>query len=272
LYRRPCLSCGLRLFLRANLRTHRRGLRQRARCLLAVGSLGLPTLLLWAGRDRFATWCRVHVNARPLFAHLRLARLLRHRLHLGCVDARRAAYVMAGVLLAVSIATRPVCPGFTHCPAGRVGWDDGRNRTRLTIRPGCVWQGCNRTGSACERVSIAAGPWRTLSPLAPVALAVAATRLLPAPVTSTMAVIAAATPTIATVLAAGPVAIDRADGRNIVVHANAVELARRGIDDLAAALEVGMFADFPFPRLDIQGRDIVIEAETAEVLYAAIDT
>ena len=66
-------------------------------------------------------------------------------------------------------------------------------------------------------------------------------------------------------------AADRADRRNVVVQAQAIQLVDRGIDDLAAALEIGVLAHFPFSGPDLDRGHIVVETVTAEVADAAID-
>jgi hypothetical protein len=66
-------------------------------------------------------------------------------------------------------------------------------------------------------------------------------------------------------------AADRADRGNVVVETQAVQPVHRRIDDLAAALKIGVFAHFPLAGPDLDRGHIVVEPVAAEVADAAID-
>ena len=62
-------------------------------------------------------------------------------------------------------------------------------------------------------------------------------------------------------------AADRADRRNVVVQAQAIQLVDRGIDDLAAALEIGVLAHFPF-----SGPDLICTENNADISRKSVSS
>ncbi len=74
----------------------------------------------------------------------------------------------------------------------------------------------------------------------------------------------------------GPIAsadvVKRPNGRDIIVQAEIVQTPRRGVNHLATATEVGMFADLPAPFTNGDGRSVVVEAPARQVWNGAVDS